>query len=271
MDMQPLRSAYYLAIEKIMDSLLSNTRVRNQLVVPPSDTLLIPGLVPDPIDQVSFFDSTMGFNEEDLLNPDPTGRVSSDQKRSDYPKPKPTQLLKCTKPLVLSTFNVRTLNGPSQLNELVLSMSNYSIDIIALQEHLASHPNDTLPYSSKSYFQLVTSSATKNSENASVGGVGFLLSPKASSNLTNIESINSRIMIAEFSSNPTLTVVCVYSPHNSAPEEEVEEFYSSLRNLLNDIPQHNFLSVAGDFNAKLECPDVLFSLINLVIVMVNTL
>ena len=72
--------------------------------------------------------------------------------------------------------------------------------------------------------------------NTSVGVVDFLLSPKASSNLTNIESINPRIIVAEFSSNPTLTVVCAYSPHNSALKEEVEEFYLSLRNLLNDIP-----------------------------------
>jgi len=66
-------------------------------------------------------------------------------------------------------------------------------------------------------------------------------------------------MIAEFSSNPVLTVVCAYSPHNSAPEEEVEEFYTSLRNLLNDIPKHNFQAIAGDFNAKLAVPDVPFS------------
>lgn len=159
MDMQPLRSAYHLANEKTMDSLLSNTRVWNQLVVPPSGMPLVPGLVPDYSDQVSFFDSSAGSNEEGLLNPDLTGRASSDQERFDHPKP--TKLLKCTKPLVLSTFNVRTLNGPSQLNELVLSMSNHSIDIIALQEHRIFHPNDTLLYSSNSSFQLVTSSATK--------------------------------------------------------------------------------------------------------------
>ena len=77
MDMQPLRSAYYQANEKIMDS-IHNTRVRNQLEVSLSDMPLVSGLVPDPFDEVSFFDSTQGSNEEGLLNPDPPGRASSD-------------------------------------------------------------------------------------------------------------------------------------------------------------------------------------------------
>ena len=138
-------------------------------------------------------------------------------------------------------------------------MSKNSIDITSVQEHRIFHPNDSLLYSSNSSYQLITSSGTKNSVNATVGGIGLLLSPKAINNLVNVESISSRIMIAEFSSNPILTVVCVYSPHNSAPEEEVEEFYTSLKNLINDIPKHNFLVISGDFNAKLACPDVPFS------------
>ena len=138
-------------------------------------------------------------------------------------------------------------------------MSENDIDLITLQEHRIFHPEDKLQYKSNSSFQLITSSATKNLANATVGGVGLLLSPKAFGNLTKVESITSRIMIAEFSSNPVLTVVCVYSPHNSAPEEEVEEFYSSLRSLLDDIPRHNFLTITGDFNAKLARPDVSFS------------
>ena len=81
-----------------MDSLLSNTRVWKQLVVPTSDMPVAPRLVPDHSDQVSFFDSSVGSNEDGLLNPDLTGRASSDQERSGHPKP--TKLLKCTKPLV---------------------------------------------------------------------------------------------------------------------------------------------------------------------------
>ena len=243
-----------------MDYTPNSTRVQDRTIVVPNDTSLVLGQAPDFLDQTSLFDSTLGSDEGAVLNLNPLRKTSPDKK--DFDHPTKCKLLKCSNLLKVSTFNVRTLNGKSQLSELVNSMSSNFIDIIAVQEHRIVHQDEVLRYSSKSSFQLVTSSATKNSVNAAVGGVGFLLSAKAFSNLTKIESINERIMIAEFSSNPVLTVVCAYSPHNSAPEEEVEEFYSSLRNLLNDIPNHNFLSVAGDFNAKLAEPDVRFSFNN---------
>lgn len=143
-----------------MDSQPNSSRVRDQLVVHPRDMPLGSGQAPDSLDHFSLFDSTMGSHEGDLLNPIRVGRISPDKKDLDHPKP--TKLLRCSNLLKVSTFNVRTLNEPSQLNELVISMSNNTIDIIAIQEHRIFHPNDNLLYSSNSSFQLVTSSATKN-------------------------------------------------------------------------------------------------------------
>ncbi|XP_066916214.1 craniofacial development protein 2-like [Clytia hemisphaerica] len=239
-----------------MDSTPNSTRVRDQSVVL-QDTPLIPGQAPDFIDHFSLFDTITGSNDGEIFTPSSLGRISSDKKEPDHPKQ--NKLLRCTNLLKISTFNVRTLNGPTQINELVRSMSENSIDMIAIQEHRIFHPADNLMYSSNSTFQLITSSATKNSVNATVGGVALLLSSKAKNNLIKVESITPRILIAEFSSNPVLSVICVYSPHNSAPKEEVEEFYLELKNVLDDIPRHNFVSIAGDFNAKLACPDVSFS------------
>ena len=73
-------------------------------------------------------------------------------------------------------------------------------------------------------YNLITSSCWKNSINASVGGVGFLLSPKVKENLVKTEPITPRILLLEFSGNPKLTVICVYSPHNESPEHEVDQF-----------------------------------------------
>ena len=125
-------SAYYTAIEKIMNSLPNNTRVRNQLEVVPNDRPLIPGPVPNYFDRVPFFDPSSCSNERNLPNPDSPGRISLDKEVTDQTNGK---LLKCNKLLKLSSFNVRTLNGPSQLNELILSMSSNCIDIIVIQEH----------------------------------------------------------------------------------------------------------------------------------------
>ena len=104
-------------------------------------------------------------------------------------------------------------------------------------------------------YTLITSSATKNSTNATIGGVGILLSSTAAKSLTNIETITSRIMIATFSGNPQTTVIFCYSPTNTAEEKEVEDFYGELTSLIRQVPKHNVLIIGGDFNAKVGRTD----------------
>ena len=67
-------------------------------------------------------------------------------------------------------------------------------------------------------------------------------------------------MVAEFESNPVITVIVVYSPTNVAPEEEVLEFYNELTSVIRNVSAHNFLTVLGDFNARLGPDDARFTL-----------
>ena len=77
------------------------------------------------------------------------------------------------------------------------------------------------------------------------------MSQKASDNLLNIESVTPRISVLELEGNPKTTVICVHSPHNSSTEEDIEDFYESLRETVEQVPPHNFLVIAGDLNSKL--------------------
>ena len=177
----------------------------------------------------------------------------------DGPTPrltKPSKIISCRNNTIFSTFNARTLNSRGHLHELGINAELHSIDVIAVQEHRFYHPDDNLKYHNVGPYQLVTSSASKNTVNSTVGGVGFLLSPKASDNLLSIETITSRIMVLELGGNPKTTIVCVYSPHNSSPDEDIEEFYTSLRTTVEQVPPHNFLVIAGDMNGKLGPNDV---------------
>ena len=118
----------------------------------------------------------------DGISPNPQGRNISD---TDGKRPK---LLSCRNRILISTFNTRTLlHPPSRLNELVLNAKAQKIDIISIQEHRFFHPDTKLLYHHIEDYQLITSSCWKNSVNASVGGVGLFLSPKAMENLTNID------------------------------------------------------------------------------------
>ena len=178
----------------------------------------------------------------------PPGRVGSDSCGETGAKPYFTRRLNMFQ---LSTFNTRTLNPLSRKHELVISASQHNNDIICLQEHRQFH-SESLKVEHINSYQLVTSSATKNSVNASVGGVGFLLSPRVQKSLLSIEKINSRIILLHVNGNPRLSVICCYGPTNSSEPDDKLEFYNSLSRTIASVPRHNMLAVCGDFNAKIS-------------------
>ena len=97
----------------------------------------------------------------------------------------------------------------------------------------------------------ISASSLKNSANASIGGVGFLLSPHAMKSLNSIEKITSRIIVATFNGNPETTVISCYSPTNTAEEQDAIDFYNDLSSLVRAIPKHNVLILGGDMNAQI--------------------
>ncbi|XP_029654701.1 craniofacial development protein 2-like, partial [Octopus sinensis] len=157
------------------------------------------------------------------------------------------------------TLNARTLGSLGRLEELGANAESHGIDIIAVQEHRFYHLDNILKYHQVGSYQLVTSSASKNTVNSTVGGIGFLLSSKASDTLLSIESISPRIMVLEIDGNPKTTLVCVYSPHNSSVADEIENFYTTLRSTIEQVPLHNFLVIAGDLNARLGPDETKFT------------
>jgi hypothetical protein len=99
---------------------------------------------------------------------------------------------------------------------------------------------------------LVTSSGWRNKSQAAQGGVGLLLDRKARKSLLKVvPSKNGKILVTEFDGNPRITIIVIYAPTNCAKESVKREFYTELRNVLQDVPTNNFLAIMGDFNARL--------------------
>ena len=96
----------------------------------------------------------------------------------------------------------------------------------------------------------MSASAWKTTGNSTIGGAGMLLSPLALRSLNKIEKAAPRIIIATFDGNPCTTVISCYSPTNTSPEDEVQEFYDTLSSIVRDVPKHNVLIIGGDMNAQ---------------------
>ena len=137
------------------------------------------GPAPASPDSVSYLDAASA-ESYDGATPNPIGRAVPDRKEpvstTTSSKSLRNYLINCRDNTIVSSLNTRTLVPLGRLNELTNNAKTQGIDIIAIQEHRFYHPNDTLKYHQLDTYQLVTSSASKNAANASVGGVRFLLS-----------------------------------------------------------------------------------------------
>ena len=94
---------------------------------------------------------------------------------------------------------------------------------------------------------LITTSAVRNTANAVVGAVGFVLS--AVQLTRDITPVSQRFFGITLNRNSRLTVISVYSPTDS---DENAEFHEEVHRAVNTTPARNILLVFGDFNAHLS-------------------
>ena len=126
----------------------------------------------------------------------------------------------------------------------------HKIDIICKQEHRYTHTKDIKYHETGYGWTLATVSAWKNSVNATVGGIGILIRPRALKTLNNIKRIQPRMLTATFNGNPRATIISCYSPTNVSEETELVAFYDELSYLVRRIPKH-MLVIGGDMNAQI--------------------
>ncbi len=128
-------------------------------------------------------------------------------------------------------------------------MTNYVYLIFfsrCIQEHRYTHTEDIKYHETGNGWTLATVSAWKNSVNASVGGVGMLIGPRALKTLNSIERIQPRMMAATFNGNPKATIISCYSPTNVSEESELVTFYDELSSLVRSILKHNILVIGRE-------------------------
>ena len=86
-----------------------------------------------------------------------------------------------------------------------------------------------------------------------VSGVGFAIRNDIASSLTSLpKGISDRIMTLRLSlaSKTHLTLISVYAPTMTHPDEEREAFYCCLREAIHTVPSKDKLLLLGDFNAR---------------------
>ena len=152
------------------------------------------------------------------------------------------------KPLVVSTYNVRTLYQGGKPHQLFMGCTDAGVDIVGIQEHrlISSSPTEEL-WSDDRNWVLIYSSATDQRH----GGVGLVISKQIYKCLQSVNSVSQRILSATFHGNPQLTVTVIYAPTESSSTADKDDFYSSLKDHLEKVKKHDKHLVIGDFNSRI--------------------
>ena len=162
--------------------------------------------------------------------------------------------LGCVKRLVLAEWNARTLmdrarsERPERQTALVAKeLSRYGVDIAALSETRLANYDSTVDCGYAFFW-----SGKSNSERRE-SGVGFAIRNQRTRVMEEDPTpVSDRIisMRLPLERSAYVTVISVYAPTMTNPEETKEHFYSQLREVLSKVPKKDKLIVAGDFNAR---------------------
>ena len=146
--------------------------------------------------------------------------------------------------LKIATYNIRTLLKDEHVQELEdeLKENNMKWDVIGLGE---------VRIKEESFTTLQSGHLLHHSEaNNGQAGVCFLVSKKWKDNITRVSSGSSRVaeLVLRITDRYQLKIVQVYAPTTSHSDEETDNFYNTIDNILEK--QKHYTIVMGDFNAK---------------------
>ncbi|XP_048578500.1 craniofacial development protein 2 [Nematostella vectensis] len=161
------------------------------------------------------------------------------------------------KRLVLAEWNVRTLmdrsrsERPERQTALIArELSRYEVDIAALSEtRLANY--DSMVDCGYTFFW-----SGKTEEERRESGVGFAIRNQITRIMEEDPTpVSDRIITMRLPLEKRVyaTVISVYAPTLTNPDENKEQFYSQMREVLSKVPKKDKLIVTGDFNARVGC------------------
>uniref|UniRef100_H2ZW08 Endonuclease/exonuclease/phosphatase domain-containing protein n=1 Tax=Latimeria chalumnae TaxID=7897 RepID=H2ZW08_LATCH len=154
-----------------------------------------------------------------------------------------------------ATWNVRTLldnpnsDRPERRTAIVArELLRYNIDFAALSETRADEGHLREEGGGYTFFW-----KGKPANDKRVHGVGFAIKNQIVSQMTEIPAgINERFMTLrlQLANNSSATVISAYAPTLAAEEEQKEQFYADLDEILTIIPKEDKIILLGDFNVR---------------------
>ncbi|CAM4849234.1 unnamed protein product [Rotaria magnacalcarata] len=148
----------------------------------------------------------------------------------------------CKKPHTIGTWKVRTMNQ-GKLDVVKGEMSRININILGISELKWTGMGHFI---SDDYHIFYC-----GQENHRRNGVAIIVNKRLSNSVLGYNPKNDRIISIRLLGKPiNVTVIQVYAPTTGADDEEIEDFYVSLQQLVDATPKKDTIVIMGDWNAK---------------------
>lgn len=141
----------------------------------------------------------------------------------------------------MGTWNVRSLKRTGKLENVKKEMDRLEIDVLGLSE--VRWPNNGDFWSGD--YRIIYSGDAEGT-----GGVGFILKRKLAYQVKSIWGFSERIIMITLRTEPKDTVLIqTYMPTSSYSDDEVEDIYEQLEEVLMKVKEDDNLIIMGDWNA----------------------
>jgi len=174
---------------------------------------------------------------EDATNDDVSSLKPSGELRTDAPSLKTRNA-----PLLIGTWNVRTLFQLGKFDNLLQEIEDMKIDVMGISETRWTESGCI----KREEYTMVYSGGKEHEH-----GVGIVMKNKVARSMMGYWPVGDRIIMCKLHAHPfNVNLLQVYAPTTDHSDEEVEQFYEDLQNCLKHAKSGEVLITMGDFNAK---------------------
>ncbi len=144
--------------------------------------------------------------------------------------------------ILIGTWNVRTLNEVGKLENLKKEMRRMNLDVMGISEMRWPEEKDFWT----DEYRMINTAGKKGQ-----AGVGIIMNKVLGKRVQSYIQYNERVLLVRIEAKPVdLVIVQVYMPTGSYKEEEIEEVYEELEEVLSSVKGKENLIIMGDWNAR---------------------
>lgn len=145
----------------------------------------------------------------------------------------------------IGTWNVKTMSQAGKINNAIQEMTRMNLDIVGISEM-------RWPGSGQNIIADHTVLYSGTTTGVHEQGVGMIMTNKMARCISNFIPVSPRVMLVQLQASPVnINIIQVYAPTADKDEQEIEELYHSIKEVIKTLKKEEVLITMGDFNAKI--------------------